>query len=837
MLTRSAARTEPDRLGDVVLWSHLVAVPEPPAPGEPLRAPTVIQNKDGALMTTLRYRGPDVAMQDVAQWRLYLEGWNRLVQRLGSGWALWADEWHEPARTYPQSPWTNPVGYFVDSIRQARFDADALYETDQFLTLTWQPPSTQRQYWFHNVFLRQEGQPPAARRRQARADHQGLLTQYVTAMQRFLDALSHLVPLARWCTPRETLTYLHRCVSWDRHTVGIPEGGQHLDLRLTNRRTVHGLTPRLGPMLLCPLGVRSWPSPGVGMTIPTTMQQLACPYRFTVRYLCLDTADAKKILSGMRDRWEMQVLPVMTHVLDAWNGTKTDWEDPTATVNEEARGHAWALKRAIQELANEDLAYGYCSPTLLLWAETPGLLASRRRAVTKLLHQQEFILEAEDENATKAWQSTLPGDVYSNVRNPLLSTRVFAFVLPHGAVWPGEPWDRHFGGPSLLTVSSNGEPFYYTLHQGEVGNTMILGPTRSGKSGLLGLIGMQALRYPGIQIFCFDRDYSLYCATLMAGGAHYNIGHAGTRGLQPLGHLARGDDELRKKHEWLQDLFTAEGLPPTLAERKAMWDALVHLATEPPRERRLSLYAKLLQVVRLKEALQPYLEGERYGLFDAAEDSFTLGAQWTTFEMGGLFDLPPHVQGLALSYLFDEMERCFTGAPVLILGDEFWQMGQHPVFRPKIAMYLKSKAKLNVSIVLSSQEVVDVRLTELWQAIQGSVRSWIYLPNKRAMDEDVRPHYAACGLPDAHIQLLALAQEHRDYLLKNDTNTRLFQCELDPLQRALVAASTPDEIAQLRALVGQPLPEPLPAAWLRRCGFGQEADLYLETLATQEPAA
>ena len=35
-----------------------------------------------------------------------------------------------------------------------------------------------------------------------------------------------------------------------------------------------------------------------------------------------------------------------------------------------------------------------------------------------------------------------------------------------------------------------------------------------------------AERYPEAQIFLFDKDYSLYGATLMAGGAHYDLGVA-----------------------------------------------------------------------------------------------------------------------------------------------------------------------------------------------------------------------------------------------------------------------------------------------------------------------
>jgi type IV secretion system protein VirB4 len=348
-------------------------------------------------------------------------------------------------------------------------------------------------------------------------------------------------------------------------------------------------------------------------------------------------------------------------------------------------------------------------------------------------------------------------------------------------------------------------------------------------------MGMQALRYAKAQVFAFDRDFSLYCATLMAGGSHYNLGGNARRGFQPLGHGDRGEAELRWQQEWIQDLLTAEDVPPTPDERGEIWAALERVAAQPQRARRLSLFARFLQVQRLKQALEPYREGERFEFLDAAEDSFALGDVWTTLEMGALLDMPPHIVALSLQYTFHQMEQRFDGRPTVVLMDEAWQYMRLKAFWPKIVLYLKAKAKQNVSCILSSQEVADARDTDLWQAIKGSVRTFVYLPNGKALDDDVRTQYAACGLTDAHIQLLAYAQEHRDYLYHSAEGIRLFQLRLTELERSLVAASRPDEIRALRTLADGPLTEPLPAMWMRQCNLHEEADLYVEYLATTAP--
>jgi len=133
---------------------------------------------------------------------------------------------------------------------------------------------------------------------------------------------------------------------------------------------------------------------------------------------------------------------------------------------------------------------------------------------------------------------------------------------------------------------------------------------------------------------------------------------------------------------------------------------------------------------------------------------------------------------------------------------------------------------MNFSVILSSQEIVDASRTQLWQAIQGSCKTWVFLPNSAALNPDVLPHYKACGLTDAHISIIAQARQKVDYFYKTDAGTRLFQVRLGPVERVLCAASTPEEILALRALHQGPFTEPLPAAWLRHNGLIEEAEVY-----------
>ena len=791
--------TDIKRLSDLLLWGGLVHGP----------SPAVVLNKDGTYMATLRYRGHDVGMMVLEQRLVYLHTLNTVLKRLGSGWALFADEWHEPTTDYPDSPWDNPAAYFVDAVRRTAFAQGTHYEGTYALTLCWQPPSSLQQRWYEGFFTRQ--------REDQGSDEARNLAAFVAALEKWADALEGVFPELGWCTPEETLTSLHQCVSWDRHRVAVPEVPMYLDALLTSTDFLPGNTPRLGQMFLRPICVKTWPRE-LGIGIPAALQHVAFPYRFTVRWLAMDTLDARNLLNDYQKKWDMQVKPMWTLLLEAIT------RQQSAKVNEEAIEHSASLQRAKAALDLDEVSFGLLTPTVLVWAASREELLAREREVVKILQAHGCIVVPEAVNAAAAWLGTLPGDLYHNVRNPPLPSLALAFLLPHAAVWAGAKRDEYLDAPPLFTASSDGVPFRFVLHQGEVGNTVIMGPTRSGKSGLMGFMAMQFLRYPEAQVFMFDKDFSLYCATLMAGGAHYNLGGNATRGFQPLGNIDQSDAERRWAQEWLQELFLAQDMDLAPQEREEIWLALQRLAELPRPMRRLSTFRELFQVQRLKPGLSAFVEGGRYSFFDAESDSFALD-WWTCFEMGDLFQLPgavPH----ALSYIFHQMETHFDGRPTLVVLDEAWQYMAHPIFAPKIAEYLKSKAKKNVAILLSSQEIVDASRTALWQAIQGSCKTWVFLPNSAALNPDVVPHYQACGLSEAHISLLALAQQKRDYLYRTDAGTRLFQLPLGAIERLFCAASTPAELAALRALAQDCGPAALPAAWLRLNGLDDEADLY-----------
>ena len=114
---------------------------------------------------------------------------------------------------------------------------------------------------------------------------------------------------------------------------------------------------------------------------------------------------------------------------------------------------------------------------------------------------------------------------------PRLSTLNLAHMIPLSAVWAGPERDEHFGAPPLLYGKTEGStPFRFSLHVGDVGHTLVVGPTGAGKSVLLALIALQFRRYPGSQVFAFDFGGSIRAAALAMGGDWHDLGGSLTDG-------------------------------------------------------------------------------------------------------------------------------------------------------------------------------------------------------------------------------------------------------------------------------------------------------------------
>ncbi|MDP1953316.1 MAG: conjugal transfer protein TrbE [Polaromonas sp.] len=798
MLNLTEYRKRPALLADWLPWAGLVA-------------PGVVLNKDGSFQRTARFRGPDLDSATQGELVATSARLNNALRRLGSGWALFVDAERREAADYPDSIFPEPLSWMVDEERRAAFEEDAShFESSYHLTLLYLPPeeSTARVARLLYENNRAEG-----------VDWRERLEAFVSETERLIGLLDGVMPVIAWLDDAQTLTYLHGCVSTRRHAVAVPEVAMHLDALLADEPLVGGLAPMLGNHHMRVLSVRGFPTstwPG----LLDDLNRLGFAYRWSTRFLCLDKGESEKELRRLRRQWFAKRKNIVALLRE------TIFQQESPLVDSDASNKATDADAALQELGSDQVAFGYVTATVTVLDADATAADEKLRAVERAIQGRGFVTIPENLNAVDAWLSSVPGHAYANVRQPIVSTLNLAHMMPVSAVWAGPERNTHLDGPPLIVTRTDGAtPFRLVTHIGDVGHTLVVGPTGMGKSVLLATLAMQFRRYPGSRIFAFDMGRSMRATILGLGGEHYDLGADGAIAFQPLARIDQ-DGYRTWAAEWVEGRLIQEGVAVGPPEKDAVWSALNSLASAPAEQRTMTGLSVLLQSNALRQALKPYVLGGAHGkLLDADADADRLGAASVQgFEMEELMHSKAAMLAV-LHYLFARFDERFDGAPTLLILDEAWLFLDEPVFASRIRQWLKALRKKNVSVIFATQSLADIKDSTIAPAIVESCASRIFLPNPQATEPQIRVIYEGFGLNGRQIEIVATAQPKRDYYYQSRLGNRVFDLGLGPVALAFAGASTPADQRAIDAVSAASNSPDFAAAWLRHRGLDWAANL------------
>ena len=806
MMPLAEYRRRAQSLADFLPWAALVRE-------------GVILNKDGSFQRSAKFRGPDLDSATEAELVAITARLNNALRRLSTGWAIFVEAQRDFARGYPESRFPDPVSALVDAERRAQFEEEgAHFESRYYLTLLWLPPAddaARAEAWLYE------------NRAQAGADWRAALDGFVDRTDRVLALIEGFMPEAAWLDDAETLTYLHACISTRRQRVRVPETPMYLDAILVDEDLTGGLEPRLGGAHLRTLTVMGFPSqtwPG----LLDDLNRLAFPYRWMTRAICLDKTDATKLLGKIRRQWfakRKSILAMLKEVMT---------NEASALMDTDAANKALDADAALQELGADLVGEAYVTATVTVWDEDARIAEERLRLVEKAIQGRDFTCLRETVNAVEAWLGSLPGHVYANVRQPPLSTMNLAHMMPFSAVWAGAVRDEHLQAPPLFFARTGGAtPFRFSLHVGDVGHTLIVGPTGAGKSVLLALMALQFRRYARAQVFAFDFGGSIRAAAVAMGGDWHDLGGAladeaaEAVALQP---LARVDDsgERAWAAEWIAALLGRESVAITPDLKEHLWSALTALASAPMAERTITGLAVLLQSTALKQALQPYTVAGPWGRLLDAESERLGAADIQAFETEGL--IGTGAAPAALAYLFHRIADRLDGRPSLLIIDEGWLALDDPGFAGQLREWLKTLRKKNASVVFATQSLADIAGSAIAPAIIESCPTRLFLPNERALEPQIAAIYRRFGLNDRQIEILSRATPKREYYCQSRRGNRIFELGLSEVALAFTAASSKSDQAMISRLLAEHGRDGFAAAWLRAKGLDWAAEML-----SQEP--
>lgn len=784
----------PTRFADHIPWGIMV------------NRATVL-NKSGSLMSCFHFRGPDLFSATKSELMSITARFNNALKRLPAGWALYVEDQRIAAGIPVSDAWPDPVTNVLDAERREFFKNTTHFENRYYLSLIYLPPAD---VTAKVAQLFYEGEERHAK------SFNDYLKHFEQERQRIDNLLTTVLPELTLLETDELLTYLHSCISAKRHRVKTPENPVYLDALLPDTALIGGLAPRLGDRHLQVLTVRAFP----GETAPgllDAMNRLPFEYRWVTRFIFEDKSAAQASIKSYQQKWLSGRKSFMTIIREAL------FKEGSAMQNTDAINKAEDADEALQELGADLVSYGYFTQSVIVSDSDPAAALEKKLAVERVINSLGLttIDEIENHNAFDAYLGAIPGNCAHNVRHPLLNTLNFIHLFPLSAVWAGSPGDANLGGQPLMNVVTEGAtPFRLSLNYGDVGHTLIVGPTGAGKSTLLRALESAWPRYPNAQVYVFDKNRSSLVLTKAVGGDFFDLGAThSTLAFQPLAEVDN-PAEAAWALDWLMTVVEHESGAITPEEKTALWQALQSLGKADRENRTLTALRTTVRNKRLKDVLEIYTVEGSYGkLLDAEEDTLRYG-RWQVFEMGTLMNNYAKAVLPVLTYLFHKLERRFDAStPTLLPIDEGWLFLDSPVFAPRLREWLKTLRRFKVYLIFASQSPADVANSKLFDVIKESCFTKVFLPNPSAREAATAEFYRRFSLNDRQIEIISQALPKREYYYTSPAGNRLFSLALGDIGLAYCAATGDADVKRAETLLERST-EDFNREWLERKSLG-----------------
>lgn len=491
-----------------------------------------------------------------------------------------------------------------------------------------------------------------------------------------------------------------------------------------------------------------------------------------------------------------------------------------AAAEDAATSLADELQIAADNVASGRSVMGHHHMTVTVFGDDGRELIEATGAVTTALTDIGFTPVREDVSLEAAFWAMLPANFAYAARAALVTSENLAsFISLHS--YPAGAERGHWGPPITLFETVTATPYRFHLHVGDVGNTVLFGPTGSGKTALLSFLIAQSERV-NPRIIVIDKDRGAEIVLRALGGRYVGIEPGRDAELNPFliadGETPGEEAETRAfLREWVRTLLFG-GDAPSPASIEGIRIAVDQVRDAPRNVRRLELLGQSLAGGAAGDDLMDRLRGwvgtgERAWAFNSATDRFgdLFKERIIGIDVTKILD-DPGTRAPWMAYLFSRIEAALDeGERTLIVLDEAWRLLSDEIFAARVQDWLKTIRKKNGAVIFATQEPEDALANAVGRTIVQQSPTRILLPNPRASRE---AYIEGIGVTEAEFDVIRRTPAaSRLMLICHERDSVIARFDLSGLSEYLAVlsarAETVREMDTLRFEHGDD-----PAAWL-----------------------
>jgi len=468
-------------------------------------------------------------------------------------------------------------------------------------------------------------------------------------------------------------------------------------------------------------------------------------------------------------------------------------DSATATVNE--------LGQSLIAMEVHGHFFGSCSLTIIAFDRDPRRVAQSVAECTKVFAGHDGALYEESYNLLNAWLGVVPGNSTHNLRRlALLNTNAadlsFLFTLDTGS-----RTSQHLEGRECLAVfeTNHQTPYFWNLHHGDVGHTLIQGATGAGKSFLLNFIVTHAQKYDPVTVI-FDLGGSYEKVTALLGGSTWRMGLAQRDFTINPFCLPPSQENLHFLFSFARVLIQSSGqYQLTMTDDRDLYEGIENIyALDEPQRRLITLVNMLPR--SLGQHLHRWVQGGPYAaLFDNAEDTLTF-QRMQCFDFEGLDKFPLVLEPLLFYVLHRAstsiQDRDTASTLKLFILDEAWRFARDATVKAYITEALKTWRKRNAAMLLATQSSDDFAATDLLRTVVDSCPTKFFLANPGMDIDRARDLF---HLNHTEADLITRLLPRQQALLKRPDLAKVVNLHVDS-ESYWIYTNTPPDNARLKAL-------------------------------------